>query len=175
MNSFVDTQKRTVELPFGCKDLADALSNANREPHSKARWKLLNRLQETERYLAGLLLQPAALLYLDISIIHTPHRLQLAPLRDELCILLFIDGSDKGRMSRVRKFLHNAEISPAVDVMGNIVVIGGTSARILTYPLPVVAPDAAELITRVLREGFALTEEASLYISSNERLSLDDA
>jgi hypothetical protein len=169
MNPFVDTQKRSIELPFGCKDLADALANANREPDSRARWKLVNGLQEAERYLAGLLLQPAALLYLDISIIHTPDRLQLAPLRDELCILLFIDGSDKGRLSRVRKFLHNAEISPAVDVMGNIVVIGGTSARILIYPLPVVAPDAAELITRVLRDGFVLPEKVPLYISSNEK------
>ena len=174
MNPFVDFQKRSIDLPFGCKDLADALANANREPDSRDRWKLLSGLQETERYLAGLLLQPAALLYLDISIIRTPHRLLLAPLRDELCILLFIDGSDKGRLPRVRKFLHDAEISPAVDVMGNISVIDATSTRILIYPLPVVAPDAAELITRVLREGFALSEEAPLYISSNERLSLDD-
>jgi hypothetical protein len=169
MNPFVDTQNRSIKLPFGCKDLADALANANREPDSKAHWKLVNGLQETERYLVGLLLKPGALLYLDINIPHTLHRLQLAPVRDELCILLFIDGTDEERLPRVRKLLHDARISPAVDVMGNIVVIGGTPARILIYPLPVVAPDAAELITRVLREGFALPEEAPLYISSNEK------
>ena len=169
MNPFVDSNKRSVELPFGCKNLADALTNPNREPDPRARWKLLNGLQEAERYLAGLLLRPDALLYLDISITHTPHRLQLAPVRDELCILLFIDGSDKGRLSCVRKFFHEAEISPAVDVMGSISVIDATSTRILIYPLPVVAPDAAELIIRVLREAFNLPEEAQLYVSLNEK------
>jgi hypothetical protein len=172
MNPFVDSKKRSIDLPFGCKDLADTLANANREPGPEARWKLLNGLQETERHLAGLLLRPEAILYLDISISHSPlglHRLQLAPVRGELCILLFIDGSDKGRLRRVRKFFHDAEISQAVDVMGSISVQEATSTRILIYPLPVVAPDAAELITGVLREAFALSEEAQLYVSLNEK------
>src|SRR5439155_5393415 len=120
-------------------------------------------------YLAGLLLRPDALLYFDISITHTPHRLQLAPARGALCIALFIDGSDRARLPRVRKFFHDAEISPSVDVMGSISVIGVTPTRILIYPLPVAAPDAAELITRVLREGFALSEETQLYVSLNEK------
>jgi hypothetical protein len=169
MNPFVDFQKRSIDLPFGCKDLADTLANAKREPDSRDRWKLLNGLQETERYLAGLLLRPDALLYLDISITHTPHRLQLAPVGGALCIVLFIDGSDKDRLPRVRKFFHDAEICPAVDLMGSVSVISATSTRILISPLPVVAPDAAELIRRVLREGFALSEEAQLYVSLNEK------
>jgi hypothetical protein len=166
MNPFVDFQKRSIDLPFGCKDLADTLANANREPDSRDRWKLLNGLQETERYLAGLLLRPDALLSLDLSITHTPHRLQLAPVRGALCIVLFIDGSDKGRLQRVRKFFHDAEICPAVDLMGSVSLI---SASFLISPLPVVAPDAAELITCVLREGFALSEETQLYVSLNEK------
>lgn len=169
MNSFVDLQKRGIDLPFGCKDLADTLANANRQPDSWDRWKLLSVLQDMERYLAGLLLRADALLYLDISLTHTPHRLQLAPVRHALCIVLFIDGSDKGRLTRVRKFFDDAEISPAVDVMGSISVQETTSPRILIYPLPVEAPDAAELITRVLREAFALSEEAQLYVSLNEK------
>jgi hypothetical protein len=169
MDAFVDSSKRSIDLPFGCKDLADALANANREPDSRARWKLLSGLQGAERYLAGLLLTPAALLYLDISITPTPHRLQLAPLCGELCILLFVDGSDTVRLPCLRKFFHDAEISAAVDVMGSVSVTSATSARILIYPLPNVAPDAAELITRVLREGFALSEEAQLYVSLNEK------
>src|SRR5580765_1940726 len=127
MSPFVDAQKRSIELPFGCKDLADILANPNREPDSRDRWKLLNGLQETERYLAGLLLRPDALLYLDISITHTPHRLQLAPVGGALCIVLVIDGSDKCRLPRVRKFFHEAEISPAVDVMGNFNGVSVTS------------------------------------------------
>jgi hypothetical protein len=169
MNPFVDAQKRSIDLPFGCKDLAPSLANANREPDSKARWKLLNGLQVAERYLAGLLLRPDALLYLDISIAHTPHRLQLAPVRGALGILLFIDGSDKGRLTCVRKFFHDAKISPTVNVMGSISVIGATYSRTLIYPLPVEAPDAAELITRLLREAFALSEQAQLYFSLNEK------
>jgi hypothetical protein len=173
MNPFVDSSKRSIDLPFGCKNLADTLANANREPESRDRWKLLNGLQETERYLAGLLLRPEAILYFDISIPHSPHRLQLVPLHRALCILLFIDGSDKNRLPRVRKFFHDAEIFPAVDAMGSILGSTGVheapSTRVLIYPLPVVAPDAAELITHVLREAFALSEEAQLYVSLNEK------
>jgi len=169
MNPFVDTQKRSIELPFGCKDLFDTLANAPREPLSKDRWKLLNGLRDTERYLAGALLAPAALSYLDLGLTHTPHRLQVVPIRGELCILLFIDGNDKGRLLRIRKFFRDAGISSIVDVMGNVSVIGTTSTRILIFPLSVVAPDAAELITRVLREGFETPEEAHLYLSSSEK------
>jgi hypothetical protein len=169
MNPFIDNQKRSVDLPFGCKDLADALANATREPNSKNRWKLLKGLPDTERYLAGLLLTPDSLSYLSIGLVHTPHRLELTRVRDDLCILLLIDGSDKGRLRRVRKFFRDAKIAPVVDAIGNLSVISKISTRILIYPLPVVAPDAAELLTRVLREGFAIAEETQLYISSNEK------
>jgi hypothetical protein len=169
MNPFVDTQKRSVELPFGCKDLADALAKRNQEPDSKARWKLLNGLQETERYLAGLLLPPAALSFLSIDIPDMPHRLELMQVRDELCILLSIDCTEKGQLPRIRKFFQDAGIASIVDVMGSFSVLSETSTRILIYPLPVPARDAAELITRVLQEGLATVEDAQLYISSNEK------
>jgi hypothetical protein len=169
VNPFVDTQKRSIELPFGCKELADVLGKTNREPDSKHRWKLLNGLQETERYLAGLLLKPETLSYLDINLTHTPHRLQLLPVRGQLCILLSVDGTDKGRLSRIRRFFRDAEISPVVDAIRSVSVVSETSSRILIYPLPVVAPDAAELITQVIREGFGIADDAPLYITSNEQ------
>lgn len=169
MNHFVDNQKRSVELPFGCCDLADALANPKKEPHPRGQWKLLNGLQNTERYVARLLLTPASLSYLSIDLIRRPHRVQLVHVRDALCLLLWIDGTDKGRLPRIRKFFRKEGISPLADVMGNINLIGESSSRILIYPLPVVAPDAAELITRALREGFELNQEAQLYISSNEK------
>lgn len=169
MNPFVDTQKRSVELPFGCKDLAEVLTATHREPHSKERWRLLNGLSETEHYLTRLLLTPASVSCLDISLPNTPHHLLLIPIQDELCILLFIDGIDKGRLSRIRKLFCDAGISPSVDVMGSFSVISATSTRILTYPLPSVAPDAADLIIRVIREGFAISEETQLYISCTEK------
>ncbi len=171
MNPFVNTQQRSIELPFACKDLADVLRNTNQEPGSKARWKLLNGLQEAERYLAGLLLRPEALLYVSIDLDppHSPHRLQLIPMRGQLCILLSIDGSDKGRLPRVRRFLRDSGISPIVDVLSTLSTTGMISSRVLVYPLPVVAPDAAELIRRVIREGFEIGEEAPLYVTSNEQ------
>lgn len=169
MNPFVDNQKRGVELPFGCCDLADALANPKKEPHSKHQWKLLNGLQDTERYLDRLLLAPASLSYLSIDLIPRPHRVQLVHVRDALCLLLWIDGTDKDRLPRIRRFFREAGISPVVDVMGNISLISESSSRTLIYPLPVVAPDAADLITRVLKEGFDISEEAQLYISSNEK------
>jgi hypothetical protein len=169
MNPFVDSNKRNIDLPFGCKDLADTLANANRKPDSKARWKILNGLQDTERYLARLLLAPASLSYLSIDLIHQAHRVELMHVRAALSLLLRIDGTDKGRLPRIRRFFRDAEVSPVVDVIGDISVISGTSSRILIYPLPVVAPDAAELITGALREAFALSEEAQLHVSLNEK------
>jgi hypothetical protein len=90
-------------------------------------------------------------------------------IRDELCILLSIDGTDKGRLPRIRKFFRDAGIPSIVDVMGSFSVVSETSTRILIYSLPGTARDAAELITRVLREGFAIAEDAQLYITSNEK------
>jgi hypothetical protein len=48
-------------------------------------------------------------------------------------------------------------------------ILKDTTSRILIYLLPLEAPDAAELIVRVLREGFAVPEDTELYFSSNEK------
>src|SRR3954469_19846569 len=87
-------------------------------------------LQETERYLAGLLLAPAALSYLAIDI-DQPHHVQLTHVHDALSLLLSIDGNDKGRLPRIRRLFRDAGIASIVDVMGSFSVVSETSTRIL--------------------------------------------
>jgi hypothetical protein len=169
MNPFVDTQKRGIELPFACKDLAEVLATTDRQLGSKDRWKLLNGLQETERYLARLLLMPMALSSLDIDLRNTPHHLLLRLVGDELCAVLLVAGSDRSRLARVRKLFRDGSVHPIVDELYSFGAISESSTRILIYPLPVVATDAAELVTRVIREGFAISEEMQLHISHTEK------
>lgn len=164
MNPFVDAQKRGICLPNGLKDLAEVIEKGNRTVDSKAAFKLVISLAEAERYLAGLLLTPNRISYLAITL-PSQHHLQLAQVHNELCVLMSIDGSDKGRLPRVRRLFEEAGIAAVVDVIGSFI---GAGSRILIYPLPVVAPDAAELVTRVMHDGFALPEESQLYFTSNE-------
>jgi hypothetical protein len=84
-----------------------------------------------------------------------------------LSIFLRIDGSDKGRLQRIRTFFQDGGISAITDCFGGI--RNDTSSRILIYPLPNDDPDAAELIIRLLRDGFAVREDVELYFSSNEK------
>ncbi len=124
-------------------------------------------LNDSERYIASLLLAPG-LIYL--SVLELPqfeHHLQIGLARGALSIFLRIDDNDKGRLQHIRTFSRNDGASPIVDRIGGI--LNDTTSRILIYPLPLDAPDAAELIIRLLREGFTVPEDTELYFSSNEK------
>jgi hypothetical protein len=167
INPFVDLQKRSVDLPEGCKDLFDTLQTTTRQADSRSRYKLVNSLQETERFLAGLLLAPTKLTFISINLARQQHHLQICPVLEALCTVLRIDSADKARLQRVRKSFRNADISAIDDSFGGIA--NGAPFRTLIYPLPIIAPDAAQLIARVLREGFAVPEKSTLYVSYSEQ------
>ena len=167
MNPFVDAQKRSIELPFGCKDLGAVSQAGDHQPDFKSSFKSIKGLNEAERYIASLLLAPG-LTYL--SVLELPqfeHHLQIGLARGALSIFLRIDDNDKDRLQHIRTFFRNDGTSPIVDCIGGILT--DTTSRILIYPLPIDAPDAAELIVRLLREGFAVPEDTELYFSSNEK------
>jgi hypothetical protein len=167
MNPFVDAQKRSIELPFGCKDLGAVPQAGDHGPDFKSSFKSIKGLHDSERYIASVLLAPG-LTYL--SVLELPqfqHHLQIGLACGALAIFLRIDDNDKGRLQHMRGFFRNDGVSPIVDCMGGI--LNDATSRILIYPLPIDAPDAAELIVRVLREGFAVPEDTELYFSSNEK------
>jgi hypothetical protein len=167
MNPFVDSNNRSIDLPFGCKDLDGALQAGDHQPDFQSRFKSVKGLVEAERYIASLLLAPG-LTFLSIAELpQYQHRLQLGLARGVLSIFLRIDGSDKGRLQSIRTFFQDGGISAITDCFGGI--MNETTSRILIYPLPLVAPDAAELIVRLLRTGFDVREDAELYFSSNEK------
>jgi hypothetical protein len=166
MNPFVDSKKRSIDLPFGCKDLGGVPTAGDHQPDFQTRFKSVKGLSEAERHIASLLLAPGLTFLSIVELPKYQHHLQLGLARDVLCIFLRVDGSDEGRLQRIRKFFRDDGISSIVDCFGGI--MNNTTSRILIYPLPVNAPDAAELIVRLLRDGFAVSEDAELYFSSSE-------
>jgi hypothetical protein len=167
MNPFVDSNKRGMELPFGCKNLGSVPQAGDHQPDFQSRFKSIKGLVEAERYIASLLLAPGLTFLSIVELRQYQHHLQLGLARGVLCIFLRIDGSDKGRLQRIREFFRDTRISAIVDCVGGI--MNDTSSRILIYPLPNDDPDAAELIIRLLRDGFAVREDVELYFSSNEK------
>jgi hypothetical protein len=167
MNPFVDSQKRGIDLPFGHKNLVGVPQAGDHQPDFQSRFKSIKGLDEAERYIASLLLAPG-LTYL--SIVELPqyqHHLQLGLARGVFSIFLRVDGSDSARLQSVRRFFRDARISAIVDCIGGI--MNDKTSRILIYPLPTDAPDAAELIVRLLRVGIDVREDAELYFSSSEK------
>jgi hypothetical protein len=161
MNPFVDSNKRGIDLPFGCKDLS-GVPQAN----FQSRFKSVKGLDGAEQYIASLLLAPGLTF---LSVVEPPqyqNHLQLGLARDVLSIFLRIDGSDKGRLKTIQEFFQAAGISAITDCFGG--TINNTSSRILIYPLQIEARDAAELIIRLLREAFDVRADVELYFSSNE-------
>lgn len=167
MNPFVDPQKRDIDLPFGCKDLGEVPKAGDHQPDFRSTFKSVKGLGEAERYIASLLLAPGLTFLSVVELPKYQHHLQLGVARDVLSIFLRVDGSDKGRLQHIRKFFLDDGISSIVDCFGGI--MNNSTSRILIYPLPIDAPDAAELIIRLLHDGFAVPEDAELYFSSNEK------
>jgi hypothetical protein len=167
MNPFVNTQKRSVELPFGCKNLGALPHAGDHQPDFQSRFKSIKGMDEAERYIASLLLAPGLTF---LSVVerpkHQPH-LQLGIARGVLSIFLRVDASDKGRLQRIRTFFQNAGLTAIVDCVGDLT--NNSTSRILIYPIPIDARDVAELIIRLLRDGFDVPESAELYFSSNEK------
>jgi hypothetical protein len=166
-NPFVDSNKRGIDLPFGCKDLGSAAQVGDHQPDFQSRFKSVRGLDEAERYVASLLLAPGLTFLSIVELPQYQHQLQLGLARGVLSIFLRVEGSDKGRLQSIRGFFRDAGISAIVDCVGGI--MNDTTSRILIYPLPIEALDAAELIIRLLRDGFAVRHDAKLYFSSNER------
>jgi hypothetical protein len=167
MNPFVDSNKRGIDLPFGCKDLGPTPQAGDHQPDFQSRFKSVKGLDEAERHIASLLLAPGLTFLSIVELPQYQHRLQLGFARGVLSIFLRVDASDKGRLQNIRRFFQVDGISAITDCFGGI--INDTTSRILIYPLPIDARDAAELIIRILRKGLAVPEDAELYFSSNEK------
>jgi hypothetical protein len=167
MNPFVDSKKRSIELPFGYKHIGGVPQAVDHQPDFQSRFKSIKGLVEAERYIASLLLAPGLTFLSIVELPQYQHHLQLGLARGVLSIFLRIDGSDKGRLQSIRTFFQDGGISAITECFGGI--MNDTTSRILIYPLPIDAPDAAELIIRLLRDGFFLRDDAELYFSSNER------
>jgi len=167
MNPFVDSQKRSIDLPLGCKNLGGMPQAGDHQPDFQSRFKSVKGLVEAERYIASLLLAPGLTFLSIVELPQYQHHLQLGIARGVLSIFLRVDASDQGRLQSVRTFFHDGGTSAITDCFGG--TINNTTSRILIYPLPVDAPDAAELISRLLRDGFNVREDVELYFSSNEK------
>jgi hypothetical protein len=153
MNEFVNFQKRGIELPSGCKDLIDVLSQL-REARIPA-----EGFADIERYLSRLLQSAAKRGSVTISSLDYRKSVRLSSRDGRLKVMVVVDTRDAVREQAVLTLFREAGIPPKsdYDYSGD-----GVPLRVLFYLLPVSVPDAAGLIRALLHKVHGLAEDAGL-------------
>jgi hypothetical protein len=170
MNPFVNLQKRSIQLPKGCKDLMDVLRPPRArgavgetlsygEPFPKPDRMETGGLAHVEHYVSRLLQSAAKRKTLLISSLDWEAWCVLAHYDGVLTVTVFVECSDSVREEAVRSLFVEAGINPTTDyVMSN----EGVPMRGLAYPLPADAPRATQLTADLMRRAYGLADEAGL-------------
>ena len=161
MNSFVNLQKRSVQLPKGCKDLIDVLrlpSALNTVDRIE-----VGRLADTDHYLSQLLQSAGKLKMLLISSLDGQAGKVLIHDEGALTVTIFVDSV---REEAVRSLFVEAGINPTWDYAMNNERV---ATRGLIYPLPADAPRAAQLTIDLMRRAYGLADEAEVEFLYAER------
>lgn len=161
MKSFVNYQKRSVQLPKGCKDLIEVLQpqkQTTKEP-PKSIWEMMpisDRVQERglahiQRYVSRLWESTAVTRVLVIAPLGGQAGLVLMHQEGLLNVTVYVDCKTSfAEESAVRAFLAERRIHPTLDYLSD----GGEAAqsiRVLRYPLPSDQADAASLTAELGR------------------------
>jgi hypothetical protein len=166
MNPFVNFQKRTIQLPPGCKDLMDVLRTLHREGPRKAD-TCKERLSDVGHYLNRLLEPPGgesrqvvifcyecrAVVCLDFG----PFLIGCRP--SGLSALVFVDGAEPLQEQAVRTVFEQANIPPFLE--SGVPGMDGPT-RLLRYALPSTVADATRLITALFRQGFGVSKKTRM-------------
>jgi hypothetical protein len=165
MDPFVNYPQRGIALPAGCKDLMDKL---RQQPGSESTQKRIysEGFEQIPGYVTRLLQSKAARRQVTIScavptgamvVEFGPFIMGYRP--SGLSVLMFVDGTDPLLEPAVRAVFEEAGLSAFVDSG----VGGGVEPmRMIRYPLPDRATEAARLIADVFRKGFGLSERTRL-------------
>ena len=177
MNPFVNLQKRSIQLPKGCKDLIDVLRPPRvwgavgetiyyGEPFPKADRIETGGLAHVEHYLSRLLQSAAKRKTLLISSPDWRAWCVLAHYDDVLTVTVFVECSESLREEAVRGLFIEAGIAPTVDYVSSA---EGVPKRGLAYPLPADASRAAQLTAELMRRAYGVTDVAALDFLYDER------
>jgi hypothetical protein len=162
MNPFVNLQKRSIQLPKGCKDLIDVL----RQPRARGIVRERGELAHIEHCLSRLLQSAAKRKALFILSLDGQAACVLAHHDGVLAVTVWFECRNSVREEAVRGLFVEAGINPTMD---DVKSSAGVPMRGLAYPLPTVAPRAAQLTAELMRRAYGVTEEASLVFLYDER------
>jgi len=165
MSKFVQKTERSIELPFGCKDLGDLEEIRNWKPGTpKSRPKIqVDRLAYLEGYLDGLLQSSSGHVLVGISLFQGRSHLHLLPESALPAPVLFASWNGTAQEQAVRTALEEAGLEPATEPVGR-----WTAKRALKYLLPGDPTFASRLIGQVLRTGYGLEDLTEVTIWNHE-------
>src|SRR6267378_5961930 len=168
MNQFINPNRRGFELPEGCKNLIDVIQQPWLiQSSAKAELEILHEpdyphwggFGQIELYIAGLFTSSARGKILSIGCIEPKVVISLMHRGEGINVTLCVICADPAREQAVRGVFGEAAVLPILD---SSVTSGRVPSRVLKFPLPKCAPEAAQVTTDLLRRGFSLREDARL-------------
>ncbi len=155
MDEFVNYQKRGIDLPAGCKDLIDVLRSGNFwwVPVPDAGFA------QIERYISQLLQCESKPGSVCIWFRDFRNHVNLSFKDGALLMVVLVQTADTVREQAALKLFREAGIQPlrVGDFQAD-----GIPCQVLSYPLPGIVAEAAQLTSEFLRKVFGLGEDATL-------------
>ncbi len=157
MNKFVNFGKRSIDLPVGCKDLADVLLRAKERPAPSLTTCSVEGLAGLTRHLNNLTETGAKTENLAISWHDDPNHVHLTNEQGIINAIIVIHDNTQLEQA-VREVFEEAGLAPILDKS-----VAGFCVRVLRYSLAG-EPSIGELIPELLRRGYGLAENVRLEI-----------
>ena len=157
MSEFVNYHKRGIELPPGCKDLADVL---RQRPGVTRGSKTLGRLSDVPRYVSMLVNSSSEQFTLMIGTADERLSIVLYRSESEGVSALVLVSSDAEREKGIREFFQRHGIKTFKDYL--LPGEDGAEARGLMYPLPAGASHASQIIADLLGSVYVFTEASHI-------------
>jgi hypothetical protein len=176
MSQFVNYQKRGITLPTGCKNLVDVLQPPSRrrelsfnhgvapdgQPFEiKKQWYPGAGIAQLGRFLPMLLRSRKELFVIDVSEGNFEWKVTLYRSRAEQVVAIAMVACGAKREQDIRAYFEQQSVRPIHDFMLSD-LRSGNPERGLVYPLPFDAANAFTLTTELLRDVYAVSDEAGL-------------
>lgn len=165
MRGFIQNSKRSVELPFGCKDLIDVDSIRNWRVDGTASGLIstADRLAYVDGQLSRLLEANGPFPLVSLSHRVAVGRVSIIRNTGLFAPVLSVHYNGPPDERAVRYLLEESEILLITEPVGN-----RRTKNVLQSQLPADTTAAVQLIGRILREGYGLDEFNFVWITRTE-------